>query len=152
MAVYEAAGTGIHLPLELSNPLLAILKQALDKEEGERSVGQALANALLESVLQAVDTETERFPALIVSVLMSRPLLFATVPTQIEPSSCVLPYAVLVRLCTPYACVADCSRTACFQKLAAEYCNFTNCCCEAYHSVFVSRSALQGFICCCQQV
>ena len=66
MAVYEAGGSAIHLPLESSNPLLAILKQALEKQGAEQSVGQALATALLESVLQAVDTEADSFPPLIV--------------------------------------------------------------------------------------
>ena len=86
VAVYEAAGSGIHLPLEASNPLLAILKQALDKEEGERSVGQALANALLESVLQAVDTETDSFPALIVSPAVSTSALTEVGPAMIGAS------------------------------------------------------------------
>ena len=66
VAVYEAGGSAIHLPLESSNPLLAILKQALEKQGAEQSVGQALATALLESVLQAVDTEADSFPPLIV--------------------------------------------------------------------------------------
>ena len=67
VAVYEAGCSAIPLPLESSNPLLAILKQALEKEGAEQSVGQALATALLESVLQAVDTEADSFPPLIVS-------------------------------------------------------------------------------------
>jgi len=67
VAVYEAGCSAIHLPLEPSNPLLAILKQALEKEGAEQSVGQALATALLESVLQAVDIEADSFPPLIVS-------------------------------------------------------------------------------------
>ena len=67
VAVYEAGCSAIHLPLEPSNPLLAILKQALEREGGERAVGQALASALLESVLQAVDEQADSFPALIVS-------------------------------------------------------------------------------------
>ena len=69
VAVYmynPAAGSGIHLPLEASNPLLAILKQALDKDDSEHGVGQTLAGDLLESVLQAVDTEADSFPPLIV--------------------------------------------------------------------------------------
>ncbi|KAL0029310.1 hypothetical protein WJX79_009424 [Trebouxia sp. C0005] len=65
VAVYEAGCSAIHLPLESSNPLLTILKQALEKEGAEQSVGQALATALLESVLQAVDTEADSFPPLI---------------------------------------------------------------------------------------
>lgn len=64
--VYEAGGEAIHLPLEPSNPLLAILKQALEREGSERALGQTLANALLESVLQAVDSEADSFPPLIV--------------------------------------------------------------------------------------
>ena len=68
MAVYEAGCSAIHLPLEPSNPLLAILKQALDREAGERGVGEALASALLEAVLQAVDAQSDSFPPLIVSV------------------------------------------------------------------------------------
>ena len=79
VAVYEAAGSGIHLPLEASNPLLTILKQALDKDDSQGSVGQSLANALLESVLQAVDTEADSFPPLIVgfhtTIVDSFPLL-----------------------------------------------------------------------------
>ncbi|DBA96220.1 TPA: hypothetical protein ACH3X3_002417 [Trebouxia sp. C0006] len=65
VAVYEAGCSAIHLPLESSNPLLAILKQALEKEGAEQSVGQALPTALLESVLQAVDTEADSFAPLI---------------------------------------------------------------------------------------
>ncbi|DBB01136.1 TPA: hypothetical protein ACH3X1_001027 [Trebouxia sp. C0004] len=65
VAVYEAGCSAIHLPLESSNPLLAILKQALENQGAEQSVGQALATALLESVLQAVDTEADSFPPLI---------------------------------------------------------------------------------------
>ena len=66
MAVYEAGCSAIHLPLEPSNPLLAILKQAVLREGGERAVGQALASALLENVLQAVDEQADSFPPLIV--------------------------------------------------------------------------------------
>ena len=67
VAVYEAGCSAIHLPLEPSNPLLAILKQALEHKGSERAVGQALASALLENVLQAVEEQTDSFPALIVS-------------------------------------------------------------------------------------
>ena len=66
LAVYEAGGTGIHLPLEPSNPLLAILKQAVEREGSEGGVGQTLAHALLENVLQAVDEQADSFPSLIV--------------------------------------------------------------------------------------
>lgn len=66
VAVYEAAGSGIHLPLEASNPLLAILQQAVNKDGCEHSVGQDLAAALLEQVLQAVDVEADSFPPLMV--------------------------------------------------------------------------------------
>lgn len=67
LAVYEAGCSAIHLPLEPSNPLLAILKQAVEREGDERAVGQSLANALLENVLQAVDEQADSFPSLIVS-------------------------------------------------------------------------------------
>ena len=67
LAVYEAGGCSvIHLPLEPSNPLLAILKQSMEREGSERAVGQALAHALLENVLQAVDEQTDSFPSLVV--------------------------------------------------------------------------------------
>ena len=59
VAVYEAGGSAIHLPLESSNPLLAIVKQALAQEDSQHAVGQTLAKALLESVLQAEDAESE---------------------------------------------------------------------------------------------
>lgn len=71
LAVYEAGGClVIHLPLEPSNPLLAILKQAMEREGSERAVGQALAHALLENVLQAVDEQADSFPSLVVSILL----------------------------------------------------------------------------------
>ena len=67
LAVYEAGGCSvIHLPLEPSNPLLAILKQSVQQEGNERAVGQALAHALLENVLQAVDEQADSFPSLVV--------------------------------------------------------------------------------------
>ena len=66
LAVYEAGCSAIHLPLEPSNPLLAILKQAVEREGDERAVGQSLANALLENVLRAVDEQADSFPSLMV--------------------------------------------------------------------------------------
>lgn len=74
VAVYEAGCSAIHLPLEASNPLLAILKQALDRKGVERAVGQNLASALLEDVLQAVDAEADSFPPLIVIPCCVTPL------------------------------------------------------------------------------
>ncbi len=90
MAVYEAGCSAIHLPLESSNPLLAILKQALEKEGAEQSVGHALATALLESVLQAVDTEADSFPPLIVT-----PCPFCLVP-QAHSSWVVMAYSAVL--------------------------------------------------------
>ena len=76
LAVYEAGGCSvIHLPLEPSNPLLAILKQSMEREGSERAVGQALARALLENVLQAVDEQADSFPSLVVrNCLLLQPL------------------------------------------------------------------------------
>lgn len=74
VAVYEAGCSAIHLPLEASNPLLAILRQALDQKGVERAVGQNLASALLEDVLQAVDAEADSFPPLIVRPCCVTPL------------------------------------------------------------------------------
>lgn len=82
LAVYEAGCSAIHLPLEPSNPLLAILKQAVEREGDERAVGQTLANALLENVLQAVDEQADSFPSLMVrGILLSQQCLWRVCPT-----------------------------------------------------------------------
>lgn len=71
MAVYEAQGPAMHLPLEASHVLLRAIKQALAKE-GDNGMGHKLAAALLDHVLQAVDAaqgpqEADTFPHLLVS-------------------------------------------------------------------------------------
>ncbi|KAK9829724.1 hypothetical protein WJX72_007528 [[Myrmecia] bisecta] len=58
LAVYEATGDKIHLPLEPAHPLVAVLRQALaldvkEAPRAERVAGQQIAAALLEDVVQA---------------------------------------------------------------------------------------------------
>lgn len=78
VTVYEAR-PGIHLPLEPTHPLLSVIKQALAKEP-DSNTGHALAAALLDNVLQAVDTaqgphKADCFPHLLVSLLCDTEML-----------------------------------------------------------------------------
>ncbi len=75
LRVYEAGGKAIHLPLEPSHPLVAVLRSALGRGErrdtrAERDVGRSVAGALLEGVLAAHDARTSAFPYLLVSAAL----------------------------------------------------------------------------------
>ncbi|BDA45698.1 Nipped-B-like protein [Coccomyxa sp. Obi] len=73
--VYEAGGTTIHLPLESSHALVAVLKKALEREGKERPgkewvAGRELARALLEGLLNVGEgggdaEEQKTFPYLV---------------------------------------------------------------------------------------
>ena len=89
VTVYEAR-PGIHLPLEPTHPLLSVIKQALAKEP-DSTTGHVLAAALLDNVLQAVDTaqgphEADSFPHLLVSLLCDSEMLTDALRTS-EPCS-----------------------------------------------------------------
>ncbi|CAL8470720.1 g10262 [Coccomyxa elongata] len=73
--IYEAGGTTIHLPLESSHALVAVLKKALEREGKERPgkewvAGRELARALLEGLLNVGEgvgdgDEQKTFPYLV---------------------------------------------------------------------------------------
>lgn len=76
--MYLAGGAAIHLPLELSHPLIVVLRKALQREvKGTNNrvsyAGQQVADALLEGILQAFDStgsNTLAFPYLVVSLYL----------------------------------------------------------------------------------
>lgn len=80
-AIYQAGGASIHVPLDGSSPLVAVLHQALVLEGTHSNAGYELAAALLEGVMQAAETgrhdaaeQEQRFAFLMVGMQAAKDL------------------------------------------------------------------------------